>query len=98
MTSTRGRRGTGILIRMPSPFPGMDPYLERRWRDVHQKLVIYIGDTLQPTLPADLVTRAEERVYVQSEEYSAPRPIEPDVLVRQEYGYPAGPPASPLPG
>jgi hypothetical protein len=76
----------------------MDPYLERRWRDVHQKLVIYIGDTLQPTLPADLVTRAEERVYVQSEEYSAPRPIEPDVLVRQEYGYPAGPPASPVPG
>lgn len=26
---------------MPSPFPGMDPYLEepRRWPDVHQRLI-----------------------------------------------------------
>ena len=24
---------------MPSPFPGMDPYLETRWRDVHARLL-----------------------------------------------------------
>ncbi len=26
---------------MPSPFPGMDPYLEAHWRDVHAGLIIY---------------------------------------------------------
>lgn len=24
-----------------SPFPGMDPYLERFWRNVHHRLVTY---------------------------------------------------------
>jgi hypothetical protein len=24
---------------MKSPFPGMDPYLESRWSDVHPKLI-----------------------------------------------------------
>ena len=33
---------------MKSPFPGMDPYLERHWGDVHQALVTYIRDQLQP--------------------------------------------------
>ena len=37
---------------MPSPFPGMDPYLEepRRWPDVHQSLITYIRDALQPAV------------------------------------------------
>jgi hypothetical protein len=26
---------------MPSPFPGMDPYLEVHWRDIHASLIIY---------------------------------------------------------
>ncbi|MDP6502539.1 MAG: DUF4058 family protein [Planctomycetota bacterium] len=26
---------------MPSPFPGMDPYLEYFWRDVHTALTVY---------------------------------------------------------
>jgi hypothetical protein len=25
---------------MPSPFPGMDPYLEAYWRDVHARIII----------------------------------------------------------
>jgi len=35
---------------MSSPFPGMDPYLEEpaRWPDVHQRLITYIADALQP--------------------------------------------------
>lgn len=28
---------------MKSPFPGMDPYLEARWSDVHAKLIGFIG-------------------------------------------------------
>lgn len=48
------------LIR--SPFPGMDPYLESYWGDVHTKLATYIADELNPKLPDDLVARTE--VYV----------------------------------
>jgi hypothetical protein len=51
---------------MKSPFPGMDPYLERHWGDVHQALVTYIRDQLQPSLPNDLRARMQERVYVES--------------------------------
>ena len=46
---------------MKSPFPGMDPYLERHWSDVHQALVTYIRDQLQPKLPEDLRARMQVR-------------------------------------
>lgn len=51
---------------MESPFPGMDPYLESRWSDVHVRLIAYIGETLQPLLPPDLRARSEERVLLES--------------------------------
>ena len=50
---------------MKSPFPGMDPYLERHWGDVHQRIVTYIRDWLQSRLPADLRARMQERVYIE---------------------------------
>ena len=39
---------------MPSPFPGMDPYLERsRWfRGLHNSLIFCLQEALQPLLPA----------------------------------------------
>jgi hypothetical protein len=46
---------------MASPFPGMDPYLERFWRDVHASLITYARDQLQDRLPTDLIARIEER-------------------------------------
>ncbi len=52
---------------MPSPFPGMDPYLEAHWGDVHSRLVMYISDVLQPGLPKNLYSRVEERVYVETD-------------------------------
>ena len=52
---------------MKSPFPGMDPYLERHWRDVHSRFVMYACDQIQTGLPADLLARVEERVYVENE-------------------------------
>jgi hypothetical protein len=55
---------------MPSPFAGMDPYLEQFWRDVHASLIIYARDQLQSQLPGDLRARVEERVVV--EERSEP--------------------------
>ena len=33
---------------MASPFPGMDPYLEQFWGDVHHALITYARDQLQP--------------------------------------------------
>ena len=44
---------------MKSPFPGMDPYLENYWHEVHQRLIIYTGDFLQANLPAPLRARIE---------------------------------------
>lgn len=49
---------------MPSPFPGMDPYLEQHCGDVHSSLVIYARNQLQKVLPKDLRARVEERVVI----------------------------------
>jgi hypothetical protein len=65
---------------MKSPFPGMDPYLQQHWRDVHASLIIYARDQLQPALPRDLVARVEERVYLETEE-DLDRSFYPDVRV-----------------
>ncbi len=64
---------------MPSPFPGMDPYLEKHWGDVHSSLVTYARDQLQKVLPDDLRARVEERVIVAGLE--RPRSFYPDVRV-----------------
>ncbi len=48
-----------------SPFPGMDPYLQRRWSDVHVKLLAFLGEALQEVLPEGFAARAEERVLLE---------------------------------
>lgn len=65
---------------MASPFPGMDPYLEQFWRDVHARLIIYACDQLQPRLPAGLRARVEERVVVEPG-LDVERSVYPDVRV-----------------
>src|ERR1700680_3589917 len=64
---------------MPSPFPGMDPYLEQHWGDVHSSLVIYARNQLQKVLPKDLRARVEERVVITG--LARPRSVYPDVRV-----------------
>jgi hypothetical protein len=66
---------------MPSPFPGMDPYLEAHWRDVHASLVIYARDALQGVLPNSLRARAEERVLLETPQGIGKHPLFPDVRV-----------------
>ena len=70
---------------MKSPFPGMDPYLERHWGDVHQSAITYIRDWLQPRLPGDLRARTQERVFI-----DVPDPLRgdyyPDVRVVERPG------------
>ncbi len=58
---------------MPSPFPGMDPYLEHPnvWPDVHHRLIVAIADSLAPAL------RPRYRVLVDTRTYR----VEPGELV-----------------
>jgi Protein of unknown function (DUF4058) len=65
---------------MASPFPGMDPYLERFWSDVHARLVTYACDQLQERLPPDLIARMQEWIYVETPEGPG-RSMHPDVSV-----------------
>src|SRR5438067_6503195 len=51
---------------MKSPFPGMDPYLEQFWQDVHASLIIYIRDQLEEQLPDNLIARVEERILLET--------------------------------
>jgi hypothetical protein len=69
---------------MPSPFPGMDPYLESHWRDVHASLIIYIRDALQAALPAELRARVEERVVLEGPEGLDTHPFFPDLRVIEQ--------------
>ncbi len=51
---------------MPSPFPGMDPYLEERsrWPDVHLSLISYIREELQPDVRPKYLARIGEHVEI----------------------------------
>jgi hypothetical protein len=49
-----------------SPFPGMDPYLEARWSDVHVRLIAYASEAIQSLLPSALRARSEERVLLET--------------------------------
>src|SRR5712692_9172974 len=66
---------------MPSPFPGMDPYIERPeiWPDFHDRLITFIQEALQPQLRPRYVALGRDRLFVVESE----RPIYPDLaLVR----------------
>ncbi len=66
---------------MTSPFPGMDPYLEQHWRDVHAALIVYIRDHLQDQLGGGkLRARVEERLVVEAND-TAVHAINPDARV-----------------
>ena len=71
---------------MPTPFPGMDPYLEQRglWEQVHTRLIVAIADALTPQVRPRYRVDIEERVYVDVG-FANPRPEDlvgkPDVLV-----------------
>src|SRR4051812_16455503 len=51
---------------MPSPFPGMDPYLESsvRWPDLHFGIIGELRVALNRVLPRNYVAKAGERLYI----------------------------------
>lgn len=50
---------------MPSPFPGMDPYLEHPdfWPEVHSRLIVAIADRLVPQVRPKYEVAIEKRIY-----------------------------------
>jgi hypothetical protein len=50
---------------MNSPFPGMDPYLEQHWGDVHHNLITFAQGMINERLPRDLRARVQERILVE---------------------------------
>ena len=71
---------------MPSPFPGMDPYLEHpsAWPNVHHRLMTAIVDDIAPQVLPKYQVLIEERIY-QVENQDSILVGEPDVLVQQLY-------------
>jgi hypothetical protein len=70
-------------IRMENPFPGMNPYMERRWGDAHHRLITYACDQLQLRLPEGLHAWIEERVFVDQPDEPARRKIVRDFAVSE---------------
>ncbi len=70
---------------MPSPFPGMNPYLENPeiWPAVHSRLIVAIADALVPQIRPNYLVDIEKRIYQSSGETTLLVGI-PDVTVRRE--------------
>jgi hypothetical protein len=73
---------------MPSPFPGMDPYLESPddFPDLHLTFITYLKGAIQSRLPEPYFARTGQRVWIEYPRYSQI----PDVAVGRETG-PRGP-------
>ena len=85
---------------MPSPFPGMDPYLEGSlWPDLHQELAGEIRRRLVPQLRPKYSARLAPHVVVEREpeaEANGDESFYPDVdVVTMRPGWEAGPDSSP---
>lgn len=51
---------------MPSPFPGMNPYLEHPelWAEVHNRLIVAIADAIESDLSLKYRVKIEKRTYL----------------------------------
>lgn len=70
---------------MPTPFPGMDPYLEKPtgWSNVHTRLIVALADNLTAKIRPRYYVSVEERTYLlQSDEMD--KIMRPDVGIVRE--------------
>ena len=51
---------------MPSPFPGMNPYLEQEdaWRDFHERFLPHAAECLSPQVSPAYVVKLEQNLYI----------------------------------
>lgn len=75
---------------MKSPFPGMDPYLEARWKDAHSRMAFLASEQLATQLPAALRARIEETFVIETDDEGRPRRVSPDTSVTELPDKPAG--------
>ena len=71
---------------MPSPFPGMDPYLERpgTWSELHGNLIIAMQRHLNRVLPDRFVATSDRHVWIETPEDEHGLSLrEPDVFVTE---------------
>ena len=83
----------------PSPFPGMDPYLEDPsiWRGIHTRLLAAISDDLAARLAPSYFVAVEERVYIAtSDDLVTYPPVVPDVFLVTGRGRSTLPSAGPI--
>lgn len=72
---------------MPSPFPGMDPFIESQaWATFRHGLIAAILEALTPQVRPRYVVRVEERVYLEHLPGGSADPIRPDLSVLREAG------------
>lgn len=74
---------------MPSPFPGMDPYLEATnlWPDVHAELISDIRQQLTPRLRPRYVARVEQYTFLfEADDPASELYIVPDVRILHRVG------------
>src|SRR5579884_3624733 len=77
---------------MPSPFPGMDPYLEDPafWSDFHATFINYCREALLDCLPDNYEARIDEKVRLVEVAPAGRKRIEPDVAATRHE--PSSPP------
>ena len=77
-------------MRYDNPFPGMNPYLERRdiWPGFHNRLIALLAETLGPQLPGNYRVDLQQRVEVETSVGTPPNLalMIPDALVFDEPG------------
>jgi hypothetical protein len=68
---------------MPSPFPGMNPYLEQSviWQDFHNTFLVALREALAPQLRPRYFVRVEEYVYIHDADDDRTALGRPDVAV-----------------
>ena len=78
---------------MPSPFPGMDPYLEGEvWSDVHQALASRLRDQLTPQVRPKYTARLVPRIVIEKPPEVADGLMYPDFdVILAKPGWSAGP-------
>lgn len=73
---------------MASPFPGMDPYLERPafWPDFHSTFINYWREAIADALPSNYEVRLGEHVYLVEQDPEARKLAIPDLSNSQDSG------------
>src|SRR5580692_9076496 len=69
---------------MPSPFLGMDPFIEgQMWQDFHNRFINDLADLLTPEVRPRYVVEIEQYVYLAREEEMPDRLVEPDLALAE---------------